>query len=101
MWEQIKQILKKNQGTCIIIEDGQPAYVILPFDDYQKNLDAELANKNATPRFKETASETDLIEKINQEISDWKGKQVEKAPEVQLSDIQESDELRIENLPLV
>jgi len=101
MWETIKQILKKNKGTCIIIEEGQPAYVIMSFDDYQKSLESEPANKSVPPRFKEAGGETELMEKINQEIVDWKAKQVENSPEVQLSDIQEADELRIENLPLV
>ncbi len=119
MWEQIKQILKKNKGTCIIIEEGQPAYVITSFDDYQKSLEDELMVKFAPPRLKEAvgplrsrplrlgdeasegeASETELLSKINQEIIDWKVKQAENSPEVQLSDIQDSDELRIENLPL-
>ena len=101
MWEQIKQILKKNKGTCIIIEEGQPAYVITPFDDYQKSLEDEPAAKPAAARPKETAGETELLAKINQEITDWKVKQTENAPEVQLSDIQDPDELRIENLPLI
>ena len=101
MWEQIKQILKKNKGTCIIIEEGQPAYVITSFDDYQKSLESEPVAKPALPRLKEAAGETELLAKINQEITDWKVKQTENAPEVQLSDIQDSDELRIENLPLI
>jgi hypothetical protein len=47
------------------------------------------------------AGESELLEKINQEIIDWKAKQAENSPEVQLADIQDSDELRIENLPLI
>ena len=101
MWETIKNILKKNHGTCIIVEGGQPAYVIMLFDDYQKSLANEPVNKSASPLFKEAAGETELMEKINQEIVDWKVKQDENSSEVQLADIQDSDELRIENLPLV
>lgn len=120
MWEQIKQILKKSKGTCIIIEEGQPAYVITAFDDYQKNLENEATDKSASPRFKETigqfrsrhqtsgdevseggTSESELLSKINQEIVDWKARQAEESSEVQLADIQDSDELRIENLPLI
>ncbi len=101
MWETIKNILKKNKGTCIIIEDGRPAYVIMLFDDYQKSLANEPVNKSVSPLFKEAAGETELMEKINQEIVDWKVKQAANSSEVQLADIQDSDELRIENLPLV
>jgi len=42
-----------------------------------------------------------MAEKINQEIIDWKAKQAENNPEVNLADITESDELKIENLPFV
>ena len=100
MWETIKQILKKNKGTCIIIEEGQPAYVVTLFDEYQKSLEGEPTSKPALGRQKE-AGETELLEKINQEIIDWKAKQTENSPEVQLADIQDSDELRIEDLPLI
>ncbi|KKT26659.1 MAG: hypothetical protein UW11_C0007G0008 [Parcubacteria group bacterium GW2011_GWA2_43_9b] len=100
MWNEIKQILKKTKGTCIIVEDGQPAYIVTLFDDYQKSLDQRPENKIAAPRFKENINEPELTAKINQEIVDWKVKQAEAAQDVQLSDIQDSDELRIENLPL-
>ena len=100
MWDQIKKILKKTKGTCIIVEDGQPAFVIMPFDDYQKSLDREATEKIAAPRFKEGVNESEAVAKINQEIVDWKTQQAEDIQGVQLSDIQESDELRIENLPL-
>ena len=110
MWNTIKQILKKTKGTCIIVEDGQPAYVVATFDEYQKSLGGEPESKTAAqrgdqlygaaPHFKENVNESEALAKINQEIVDWKTKQAESAPEIQLSDIQDSDELRIENLPL-
>ncbi len=99
MWSTIKQILKKNRGTCIIIEDGQPAFIVAPFDDYQKLLEGEPVSRSAG-RLKDGLGESELLEKINQEIGDWKARQSENVPEVQLADIQASDELRIENLPL-
>lgn len=100
-WETIKQILKKNKGTCIIIEEGQPAFVVMAFDDYQKDLENQPADKLIQPRLREATNEAELIEKINQEIVDWKAKQTENSPEVPLADIQDNDEVRIENLPLV
>lgn len=100
-WETIKKILKKNHGTCIIVEDGQPVFVITEFDEYQKDLEEEPADKLSQSRLKESAGETELIEKINQEIVDWKAKQVESSPEMPLVDVRDSDEVRVENLPLV
>lgn len=36
MWNSIKSILKDNKTKCVIIEDGEPKYVILPFLEYQQ-----------------------------------------------------------------
>ena len=72
----------------------------MSFDEYQKNQGLEIEEKTVAPRFRDNVNESETLEKINQEIVDWKTKQAESAPEVQLSDIQDSDELRIENLPL-
>ena len=70
MWNEIKQILKKNHGTCIIVEEGQPAYVVVPFDIYQQSLESEAEPVSQTSlRFKENKSETELAEKINQEAA--------------------------------
>lgn len=35
MWSSIKSLLKDNRTKCIIVEDGKPAYVVLPFGEYQ------------------------------------------------------------------
>lgn len=104
MWETIKNILKKNNGTCIIVEDGKPVYVVTQFDEYEKMLNGQLAVEAPmpTPVKKIIAEkEVEMAEKINQEIIDWKSKQAENNPEINLSDLTESDELRIENLPFV
>lgn len=34
MWSHIKEILQNEKGKCIIIEDGNPAFVLLPFEEY-------------------------------------------------------------------
>lgn len=104
MWETIKNILKKNNGTCIIVEEGRPVYVITKFEEYEELLDGQPKKDEpmATPVKKIIAEkEGELAEKINQEIIDWKAKQAENNPEVNLADIVENDELKIENLPFV
>jgi len=101
MWNEIKQILKKNIGTCIIVEEGQPAYVVLPWDDYEQLLD-ERPTISFPEKHKEGGSEQEILEKINQEITNWKARQVEENPAVALADeVEETDEVRIENLPIV
>jgi len=36
MWSTITSILKDSATKCLIIEDGEPKYVVLPFDEYQQ-----------------------------------------------------------------
>ena len=36
MWSSIKNILKDGRTRCVVIEDGKPLYVVLPFDEYQQ-----------------------------------------------------------------
>jgi len=38
MWETIKNILHKTGGTCIIVEEGKPSYIVSRFDEYQRLL---------------------------------------------------------------
>jgi hypothetical protein len=110
MWDTIKQILKKNRGTCIIVEDGKPLYVVTQFTDYEKlflnetpeneQVEKEISSPTPVKKIIEE-KEVEIAEKINQEIIDWKAKQTENSPEIGLADIVENDELRIENLPFV
>ncbi|TSC53263.1 MAG: hypothetical protein LiPW39_374 [Parcubacteria group bacterium LiPW_39] len=97
MWNEIKQILKKNIGTCIIVEEGKPAFVILPLEDYEKLLN-ERQGISFLGKNKEGSGEQEILEKINQEITNWKARQVEENPEIEVAD--QDDDLKIENLPL-
>ncbi|MFH0852397.1 MAG: hypothetical protein V1845_02245 [bacterium] len=96
MWETIKKVLQKQGGACIIIEDGKPTYVVSSFSEYQKLLESEeqepqsLAGNN---------SEQGLLERINQEIENWKASQAEEHAAETLAEEAESD-VKIEDLPL-
>lgn len=35
MWSSIKQLIRTKNDRCIIVEDGEPKYVIIPFEEYQ------------------------------------------------------------------
>ena len=35
MWSEIKSILTDNKTRCVIVEDGKPRYVVIPFEEYQ------------------------------------------------------------------
>lgn len=67
-FEQVKHLMKILGGKAIIIEDGKPSFVIMSIDEYPGFGSAEGA----------VGSETELIEKINKDITIWKGKQKER-----------------------
>ncbi len=89
MWERIKKILQKEGGKCIIIENDQPAYIVMSFDEYEKKKFV------SDPVQKETESEFD---KVNKDIAEWKAAEAEKN-----SDLVEPEEshqdVEIEDLP--
>ena len=95
MWNTIKNILRKNQGVCIIIEDGKPILVVSKFEEYQKLLDKQSIEQTVGGQ-----TEQELSEKINQDILDWQTKQAEEAPEIDLAE-ESNDEVKIEELPIV
>ncbi len=81
MWERIKKILQKQGGKCIIIEDNEPAYLVMKLEDFEGSAD-------------NNASET---EEANRDIAEWKANQEKKA-ESKKSEA-ESQELKVEDLP--
>jgi hypothetical protein len=96
MWETIKKILQKQPGTCIIIEDGKPAYVVIKFSDYEDSLER---TESFPRRMASSIGEEELLEKINQEIANWKAMQAENQAEPELAqDL--SQDVKIEDLPL-
>ena len=36
MWDKLKKILQVSNDRAIIIEDGEPRYIVLPVDEYLK-----------------------------------------------------------------
>lgn len=98
MWETIKKILQKQKGTCIIVEDGKPAYVVTKFSDYENFLEEkeETVGRSLSPNF----SEEHLLERINQEIANWKATQQEQQSETGLAETAGDEDVKIEDLPL-
>lgn len=69
-FELVKKLMKIVGGKAIIVEDGKPVFVVANIDDY---MQFEGANSNDF-----VSSESELIEKINKDITVWKSKQKEK-----------------------
>lgn len=79
MWEKIKQVLDKEGGRCIIVEEGQPSYVVSKLDE----ADSQPA---------------DQVERVNRDINEWKEEEsLTKA--VTETEPENDQEVKIENLP--
>ena len=80
MWQRIKKILQKEGGKCIIVEDGQPTYLVMKMEDYEKMSESR------------SSSET---EEVNRDIDEWKANQKEETEVVG----PENQEVKVEDLP--
>jgi len=67
-FEQVKKLMRIIGGKAVIVEDGKPAFVISNISDYMK------VNGEEDP----VGTETELVDKINRDITVWKGRQREK-----------------------
>ncbi|MBU2068548.1 hypothetical protein KKE13_03165 [Patescibacteria group bacterium] len=72
MWEKIKNILSREGGKCIVVEDGQPTYVVMKLGDYE-------------------------VAEVNRNVDYLKAGEAEKAEEE--IDIREKEEVKVEDLP--
>jgi len=75
MWNSIKSILKDNASKCLIIEDGEPKYIVLPLIGAEKNSIVE-------ENFEE--------EKVNGEIQEFQTEKEEAesvGPTIRLEDL--------------
>lgn len=78
--EKIIDLIKQTGDNCVVLDaDGNPAYVILSFEDYQKIL-AGKPNIAAL-------TEEQLLDKVNADIAAWKashdGEEVDNWPTVE------------------
>ena len=77
MWSAIRTILNNNTSKCLIVEDGEPKYVLLPYEEYQQLQKGDMSG------IVRENSKKESIEEVN-----WK-----------IQDIKEGEGLRIEDLP--
>ena len=66
--KKIINLVKKAGDKCVVLdEEGNPAYVIMSFQDYER-LTVNSANVG-------DLTENEFLEKINQDIANWKANQ--------------------------
>ncbi|MBU1292003.1 hypothetical protein KKH07_00735 [Patescibacteria group bacterium] len=73
MWEKIKNILLREGGKCIIVEDNQPTYIVMKLEDYD-------------------------IDEVNRNIDHWKQEEnTQNEPEIK--EDEKKEDVKIEDLP--
>lgn len=74
--------------------------MVTPFDEYESLLDGcpSAEAKDFRPEPAPRKTEQELLEKINQEIIDWKTAQADDALDIDFNE-DDDDELKIEDVP--
>jgi len=83
--KELKEIMDLAGGRYIIVEDGQPKYIVMNFDEYRN---AVLDRKSV-----QALTEEELIEKINSDISLWREKQTAEEDDIALDEIEELEDI--------
>lgn len=60
LWEKIKKIIEKEGGQGIVIEDGQPVYLVKRLDDAEEDI--EKANEDIEKLRASETSEANVVE---------------------------------------
>ena len=75
MWEQLKKIMIHTHDKAVVVEDGQPRFVVLTIEEYarlQGIADKQTHTRNAPITQTQNTATTDPYEdyeKVNQELS--------------------------------
>jgi len=72
-------------GRYIIVENGQPKYIVMNFDEYRT---AVLDRKSV-----QALTEEELIERINSDIALWREKQTADEDDAILDEIEELEDI--------
>lgn len=62
--QKLKNLIRKTGGKFILVENDNPEFVVMSFDDYERNM--------ALPKAIQSLTEQELIDKINSDIAMWR-----------------------------
>jgi hypothetical protein len=83
--KDLQEIMDLAGGRYIIVEDGQPKYIVMNFDEYRNAI---LDKKSV-----QTLTEEELIEKINSDIALWREKQTAEDDDIAIDEIEELEDI--------
>ena len=81
MWEKIKRILQKEGGKCIIVEKGEPTYLVTRIEDYEGSAKNNISSE---------------IEKVNRDIEEMNTREKEETEAIEPDN---NEEVKVEDLP--
>ena len=109
MMDKIKKILNKNKNAFVIlVENGEPAYVVLNFEELASRQE-EFSFPGQKRFLAEPASEEHIFNEVNQEIINLQAPKEDVVEDIVLEDFTpaynasatEPQEIKIEDIPLL
>src|SRR3989339_1957838 len=112
MMDKIKKILNKNKNAFVVlVENGDPAYAVLNFEEYEKlaSRQEEFSFPGQKRFLAESASEEHIFNEVNQEIINLQAPKEDVVEDIVLEDFTpaynasatEPQEIKIEDIPLL
>ncbi len=77
MWSQLAKIIRSDRDKAVIIEDGEPKYVVLTIGEYNRILGEQEQKKEEN------------YEKLNEELSDIEIDESAREEAKRISDLQD------------
>lgn len=105
--DKIKKILRKNKNAFVVlVEENEPVYVVLNFDEYERlsNRQEEITFSSPKRFLEEPAGEDQVFNEVNQEIINLQAPKEDVIEDIVLEEIMpasESQEIKIEDIPLL
>lgn len=65
MWDQLKKIIKTSNDKAVIVEDGEPCFVVLTIQEYERLSSLE----DGINSDRSVLKKEDNLEKANEELS--------------------------------
>jgi PHD/YefM family antitoxin component YafN of YafNO toxin-antitoxin module len=107
MMDKIKKILRKNKNAFVVlVEENEPAYVVLNFDEYERlsNKQEEIPFSSPKRFLAEPSGEDQIFNEVNQEIINLQAPKEDVIEDIVLEEIMpavEPQEIKIEDIPLL
>ncbi len=81
--EEVLKLIAETGDRCIVVSEGHEPFVLMDLGQYRTLLKSAAGKEKLA-----NLTETELLEKINQDIADWRESRTEDLAEYELSQFQ-------------